>query len=267
MRRRMAHSDVAGGIDGPIGRLRDALERKGVAHVIRSMVKESLTFTGGLVAIAYHRMFRSRAGFIFEGRTYRYFYHRYGRTWRNERTVEVPIIWEMVRMNGGKSILEIGNVLPNYFSFGHDVVDKYEKARGVINCDIVDFHPPKKYDLIVSISTLEHIGWDENPREPEKVLRAISNLRSLLSAEGRIAFTVPVGQNIELDRFISESKIQLTEKFYLKRISASNKWKQVDAKDARDATYNSPFPKANAVVVGIIENACVTGNDKATNAV
>jgi len=263
----MADAYSPGGLNGSIARLRDALKQKGAAHVLCSTVGESVTFLGGLVAIAYHRIFRSRAGFVFQGRTYRYFYHRYGRTWRNERTVEVPIVWDIVNRIGGKSILEIGNVLPNYFSFEHDVVDKYEKARGVTNCDVVDFHPPKKYDLIVSISTLEHVGWDEDPREPEKVLRAISNLRNLLSAEGRIVFTVPIGQNPELDRFINEGKIQLTGKFYLKRISASNKWKQVDSKEARDAAYNRPFPKANAVVVGVIENTVGDGNSTATNPV
>ena len=35
-----------------------------------------------------------------------------------------------------------------------------------------------KYDLIVTISTLEHVGWDEEPRDPSKVLRAIENLKS-----------------------------------------------------------------------------------------
>ena len=44
----------------------------------------------------------------------------------------------------------------------HDVLDKYEKGNNVINDDVVSFSTEVKYDLIVSVSTLEHVGWDEN---------------------------------------------------------------------------------------------------------
>ena len=44
-------------------------------------------------------------------------------------------------------LLEIGNVLSHYFKWDHDVVDKYEKVEGVINEDVVDFRPSKKYDI------------------------------------------------------------------------------------------------------------------------
>jgi len=67
----------------------------------------------------------------------------------------------MVRKYRGKNILEIGNVLSRHIKLEHDILDKYETAKGVINEDIVDFKSEKKYDLIISISTLEHVGWDE----------------------------------------------------------------------------------------------------------
>ena len=44
------------------------------------------------------------------------------------------------------------------------------------------FRRVRLYDLIVSISTLEHVGHDEVPREEEKILRTMLHLRSLLSA-------------------------------------------------------------------------------------
>jgi len=95
----------------------------------------------------------------------------------NERAVEIPIIWHIVRENKGKRILEAGNVLSHYFRVDHDIVDKYERAEDVINEDVVNFQPSKKYDLIVSISTLGHVGWDENPKEPSKILKAIEHLK------------------------------------------------------------------------------------------
>jgi hypothetical protein len=63
---------------------------------------------------------------------------------------------EMVRKYQGTNILEIGNVLSNHVRFEHDVLDKYEFVKGIINEDVVDFRPEKRYDLIVSISTLDY---------------------------------------------------------------------------------------------------------------
>ncbi len=99
--------------------------------------------------------------FTFNKRTYRYFCHSYGSTWANERAVEVPIIWEEVRKHEAQRILELGNVLSHYYPVHHDIVDKYEKSAGVTNVDILDLDTSKDYDLIVSISTVEHIGCDE----------------------------------------------------------------------------------------------------------
>ena len=76
-------------------------------------------------------------------------------------------------------MLEVGNVLSHYQRVCHDIVDKYEAREGVINEDVVSFDPGRRYALIVSISTLEHVGWDENPRETDKVSRALDNLERL----------------------------------------------------------------------------------------
>lgn len=81
-------------------------------------------------------------------------------------------------------MLEVGDVLSHYFPIHHDVVDKYQVAPGVINQDIAEFIPPERYDLILSISTPEDVGWDETPREPDKLLRAIEHLRNRCLAPG-----------------------------------------------------------------------------------
>src|SRR5436190_23445265 len=62
--------------------------------------------------------------------THRYYFHPY--SLNNERAVEVALARDFVTDKTGQ-ILEIGNVLANYFNFSHDVVDKYEIAPGVIN--------------------------------------------------------------------------------------------------------------------------------------
>ena len=60
---------------------------------------------------------------------------------------------------------------------------------------MVPFHPDKQYDLIVSISTLEHVGWEGPHREPGKGLEAFRNLVSLLAPGGVIVLTIPVWLN------------------------------------------------------------------------
>jgi SAM-dependent methyltransferase len=201
----------------------------------------------------YYKKTRSKGTFVFQGKTYGYFWHECCTTGINERAVEIPITWEIVKEHQGKNVLEVGNVLSHYFSVDHDVVDKYEVRDNVINQDVVDFQPSKKYDLIVSISTLEHVGWDETPRESKKVLRAIENLKKCLTVKGRIAFTLPMGYNPDLDRLLREGKIPFTRRHCLKRISRDNKWIEVDWEMIRDAKYGYPFHCANGLVVGVIE--------------
>jgi len=191
--------------------------------------------------------------FTFQGKTYSYFSHPYNTTWNNERAVEIPIIWEIVKKHSGRNILEVGNVLSHYFPVDHEIVDKYEKAHGVINQDVVEFSSPKKYDLIISVSALEHVGWDESPRDPTKVLRAIENLKRHLSPEGEIVITLPLGYNPELDKLLREGKIQFTKRFCLKRTSEGDEWKEVNWDDIRNVKYGEPFPNAaNGVVIGVI---------------
>ena len=92
-------------------------------------------------------MFKSIKPLEFKGEEYKYFYHHHNTNSNNERAVEIPIVCKLMNEYKYFELLEIGNVLSHYFNLDHDVVDKYEKAEGVINEDVVDFHPSKKYDL------------------------------------------------------------------------------------------------------------------------
>ncbi len=196
----------------------------------------------------------SGSSFVLGERRYRYLWHPYMATWRTERAVEVPVAWDRVRRADPASTLELGNVLSHYFPAGHTVVDKYEQAPGVINEDVVSFSPQRSYDLIVSVSTLEHVGWDEQPKDPEKVLRAIDRLRSLLTDAGELLFTVPKGWHPELDRYLAEGRIPLAERRCLKRISADGRWAEVGCDELEEVRYDAPFPYANAVTFGVARN-------------
>ena len=113
--------------------------------------------------------------------------------------------------------------------------------------------PSEKYDLIVSVSTLEHVGWNEEPKEPTKSLAAIENLKNCLVPTGIIVVTLPLGENPYLDKLLKEKELQFTQQYFLKRISSNNKWVQAEWKDIQNSAYNYPFPFANGVVIGVIE--------------
>ena len=201
----------------------------------------------------YYWFYRQPASFTFNGTVFPYFYHKYNATWRTERIVEVPIILDWMKRFEGKNILEVGNVLSHYIPIQHTVIDKYEKAPNVINSDIVGFQPGCKYDLIVSISTLEHVGFDETPQEGTKILHAWENLYGLLNVNGTLVVTLPIGYNSKLDQFLHLNQMPFTHKKYLKRLTKSNKWGEVAWQDIQDARYGHPFPGANGLVIGTRE--------------
>ncbi len=236
-------------------RTEEVSKEKGIYYVIRAGIRIIFNLLMNPFGYLHYKIFKSSRTFKFQKDTYNYFYHKYNSTWKNERAVEVPIIWEMVKKyhNHKQKILEVGNVLSHYFPVNHVILDKYEKADGVVNQDVIDFQPPKKYDLIVSISTLEHVGWDEKPREPMKILQAIENLEKCLVPGGKIVISLPLGSNFIMDKLLNDGKIQFTKMYCLKRISKDNKWIEIGWKDINNARYNYPFPKANGLVIGIIE--------------
>jgi len=221
-------------------------------------------------------MISKLGGFTFNNRTYRYFYHSYGWTWATERAVEVPIIWGEVEKHEAERILEVGNVLSHYYRVHHDIVDKYEKAPGVTNVDILNFETSKDYDLIVSISTIEHVAYDEAEFEKssgddgatlkaqeskesksleEPVSIAIENLKSHLSQAGEIVITVPVGYNPALDRLLNEKKI-FTDIRYLKRISKNNIWREACETEIQNVRHDweyNQFGRANALAVCVFQ--------------
>ncbi|MDP2946976.1 MAG: glycosyltransferase [Nanoarchaeota archaeon] len=224
--------------------VRDVLKKRGIFFII---------YQGPRV---FYRTFLKRQNdlFSFQNKCYNYFYSVYNCTCLNERAVEVPIVWEFVKEYQGKKILEIGNVLSHYFTISHDVLDKYDKGEEIINQDVVDFRPSQKYDLIVSISTLEHVGWDEEPKEPEKILLAIDRLKECLAPEGRMIVTLPLGYNPKMDQLLSEGKIQFTNQYFLKRVSHNNNWQEVDKNEVLGIAYDYFNMTANGLVIGTVGN-------------
>lgn len=197
-----------------------------------------------------------RKSFELGGRAYRYFVHPYNHTWANERAVEIPVVRELVARHDPGAVLEIGNVLSHYFPTRHAVLDKYERSfsRPIIRDDVVSYRPEKPYELIVSISTVEHVGWDEQPRNPRKALEVFSRIEEMLAPGARAVLTLPVGYNTFLDQCLRERRLTASSIRCMKRISAANEWTETHLDDACCHRYGQPFGNANALIFFFMED-------------
>jgi hypothetical protein len=158
----------------------------------------------------------------------RYFVHSYNETWRYERCIEVPVARAFIAAHPGRG-LEVGNVLAHYGRVDHRIVDKYERGRGVENLDVLAIHE-SDLSYVVSISTLEHVGWDEPERDPGKALRAVAHLRSMLAPHGRAFLSMLLGHHPEITRAVLAGDLPVEDQaFYRCR---SGLWERISGDQA-----------------------------------
>ncbi|MBN1129568.1 MAG: hypothetical protein JXA71_11305 [Chitinispirillaceae bacterium] len=172
--------------------------------------------------------------FTIAGTPYPYFHHSYNTTFINERTVEIPYFQDLIAsaLKSGGRVLEIGNVLSHYGKPSWDIVDKFERGEGITNVDIMEYRPGEPYDLIVAVSTFEHIGFDEQPRDTDKVLTALPWIRqSLLKPDGEMVFSVPAGYNPYIEEHIRSGRITADRMIMMKRVDWRNNWIQTERQE------------------------------------
>lgn len=238
-------------------RFANFLKQYGISYTIRGV---SSYLWRQLLYVSYPMYYKMLLGqkgqFIFKERKYDYCLEKYNLSWRTERTLEIPIIQQFIKDNLELNILEIGCVLKHYESSPANnwtIIDKYEKFENVINEDIVKYKPGEKFDLIVSVSTVEHIGIDDGPVDPEKAKNAIDYImNNLLNKNGKFAFTIPIGYNKYLDQQILNDKIFISEKHYFTRVP-NNEWIEVVKGKVLNFIYGKPYIGANALFIGIIK--------------
>lgn len=194
---------------------------------------------------------RAVARFHFDGKQLPYAYYLYGHTWRNERALEIAIAQYFLDRRPLGRMLEVGNVLGHFGVRGHDVIDKYERVQGIISDDIVTRNTERQYDTVVSISTLEHVRFDEPQQDPHGSTLALENLRRAVRPGGRVLVTIPLGYNSGLDEDIRARRFSFAQQFYYMRTSKDNDWVEVAEEEALTCSYDSPYEAANALLVGI----------------
>lgn len=170
--------------------------------------------------------------FTVRGIDYRYFHHSYNTTFINERAVEIPYFRRIVYscLREGKRVLELGNVLSHYGNTSWDIVDKFEKGEGIVNIDIMDFKPAQPYDCVTAISTFEHIGFDEQPRDDQKVLRALEYIRqTIVKPGGELVFSIPAGYNPHIEEHLKTGRITGSQLILMKRRDWKNNWIEIES--------------------------------------
>jgi hypothetical protein len=219
-----------------------------------AFVKTAVDFAWSPIAYRFSKVRTDPGTFEVGGRTFTYDRRPYpNRPWRNERSVELALALDFVERRRGTRLLEVGDVVSQYADVDHDVLDKYDPSPHIIREDIVGFVPDRPYESILSISTLEHVGWDETPRQPEKALEAYRSMRAMLEPGGAMLLTCPLGHNARLDEQLAAGELDFPIRHFMLRISADNRWREATADEVRGAKYNSPYRNANAIFIGRVE--------------
>lgn len=149
--------------------------------------------------------------FTLQGQALAYVDEVYNNTRLNERCVEVAVALHLIAK--AASVLEVGCVMPHYLpnlslvapaaspdgagvpaggtggaNDAYTVVDLYEQFEGVINEDVLTYQPERLYDLVLCISTLDHL------HSPGEVLAAIRRMKGWRTLGGLLLVTLPFGQ-------------------------------------------------------------------------
>jgi hypothetical protein len=171
--------------------------------------------------------------------------------WRTERCVEIALGRRAIAAHNPDGVLEVGNVMPLAGISGHAVVDKYEEGPGVINEDIVGFLPGRRYSLVISLSTLEHVGWDEEPRDPDKAAVALDAMNSLVDEAGALLVTIPVGIHRRLERSFLAADTPFDLVTLLVKTSRRPRWEACPLSNLSSLQYGAPYACGNGILVGV----------------
>jgi hypothetical protein len=218
------------GFAGTAGKKRPGMCEDENVPISRDLASRAIRKAAVVAAVPQASLTIGRRSFDSPFGPLRYLVHHYNPTWRNERCIEVPLARAFIAEQGGNG-LEVGNVLAHYGRVRHRVVDKYERARGVENVDVVSV-ASEPLDWIVAISTLEHVGWDETPRDEDKAIRAVAHLRGLLAAHGRLFISFGLGYHPALTRAVFAGLGTGQDIFYAQDPTG---WSPIERKEAERA--------------------------------
>jgi hypothetical protein len=126
----------------------------------------------------------------------------------NERSVEVP--WARQRVGEARCVLDVGCSTSDYlaelagtshqdrhiYGLDPDAPQPIRNVGAVKGTIVAPPFPPTSFDLILCISTVEHIGLPVYGQHefPHGDILAMRHVRRLLTPRGRLLLTVPFGR-------------------------------------------------------------------------
>ncbi|MBM3897987.1 MAG: class I SAM-dependent methyltransferase [Thaumarchaeota archaeon] len=186
----------------------------------------------------------------------------------NERIIEYPWVLDRLKERKGGKILDVGcgwpGLLSSYLlSKGYDVY-----GLDIVQCKtlpqdrffLLDARktnlPNASFDTIISLSTLEHIGTDEE----EDDIKTMQEMWRLLKKDGVLLFTTPFAAKYgnRGQRFFSKERLmEITKSFRVHDtkyfIQKGSSWVEVSLGDAEDATRNYDGVHSIAIVAMVLE--------------
>lgn len=137
----------------------------------------------------------------------------------DSRLIEVP--WVLARYRDEPRVLDVGYA---YAEPAYLTALSALGARELVGVDLASVEVPglrgavadvralpfaaRSFDLVLAVSTLEHVGADTSryghadERDPEGVARALVELRRVLAGGGRLLATLPLGEPADLGWYV-----------------------------------------------------------------
>ncbi len=230
----------------PHRRIIRAFRQEGVGPTVSQCANWGLRFLAGPRAAG---RARKEPQFSLDGRRYDYVDDWHSWTWLNERAVELPIARAAMAAADPARTIEIGNVTSHYFPARHRIVDKYESAPGVENIDLFEISEREAFDLVLCVSTLEHVGWDEPVRDPVPAVDAVARLMELVAPGGRLLVTIPVGYHPTLANAAIDGTLGFDSVRALRCRYPSLDWHEAVPEAVAAVPYDELIYRASAVLI------------------
>jgi SAM-dependent methyltransferase len=195
--------------------------------------------------------------------------------WSDERALEIP--WVLARYDGERRVLDVGHAFaePAYLAglaglgapelTGVDLSEREVPGLRPVVADVRDLpFGDGAFDLVLCVSTLEHVGRDtevydvEAPRGEDGDEAALRELRRVLAPDGRLLVSVPAGveddQGWQLQRpplgwvalFERAGFLVYEDELYVR---GEEGWRSGSLEEAAAARYGQGGPGAGAVLL------------------
>jgi SAM-dependent methyltransferase len=198
--------------------------------------------------------------------------------WSDERAIEIP--WVLARYDGERRVLDVGYAFaePAYLAgiaalgapelVGVDLARREVPGLEPVVADVRELpFENGSFDLVLCVSTLEHVGRDnevydvEARRDDAGDDAALRELRRVLAADGRVLVSVPTGRAEDhgwqvvrtprqwIERFERAGFVVYEDELY---VHADEGWRSATPVDVERSAYGESGPSGGKPGAGAV---------------